>query len=86
MHWFHPQLFDKQWVSPSLPLLDEEVGDLVEVVRLLDEHDKFLLFATRLFHLTFEYFFCRSLSGIRVIESLLDSQRESALCVSPGEF
>ena len=44
----------------------EEVVDLVDVVRLLDEHDKFLLFVTRSFHSTFEYFFCRNLPGIRV--------------------
>ena len=60
----------------------EQVDDLVDVVRLLDDHDKFLLFATRSFRSTFEYFFCRNLLGIRVFESLLDSQRESALCRS----
>ena len=58
----------------------EEVVDLVSVVRLLDEHDKFLLFATRSFHSTFEYFFCRNRPGTRVFESLLDNRRESALC------
>ena len=63
----------------------EEVVDLVEVVRLLDEHDKFLLFETRSFHSTFEYFFCHNRPGIRVFESLLDSQRESALFVVPEE-
>ena len=42
-------------------------------------------FATRSFRSTFEYFFCRNLLGIRVFESLLDSQRESALFVAPGE-
>ena len=63
----------------------EEVVDLVCVVRLLHEHDKFLLFVTRSFHSTFEYFFCRSRPGIRVFESLLDSQRESALFVAPRE-
>ena len=63
----------------------EEVDDLVEVVRLLDEHDKFLLFATRSFHSAFEYFFCRNRPGIGVFESLLDSQRESALFVVPEE-
>ena len=63
----------------------EQVDDLVEVVRLLDEHDKFLLFATRSFHSIVEYFFCRNRPGFRVFESLLDSQRESALFVSPGE-
>ena len=63
----------------------EEVVDLVEVVRLLDEHDKFLLFETRSFHSTFEYFFCHNQPGTRVFESLLDSQRESALFVVPGE-
>ena len=46
---------------------------------------KFLLFETRSFHSTFEYFFCRTRLGIRVFESLLDSQRESALFVGPGE-
>ena len=63
----------------------EEVYDLVGVVRLLDEHGKFLLFVTRSFHSTFEYFFCHNRPGIRVFESLLDSQRESALFVFPGE-
>ena len=63
----------------------EEVDDLVEVVRLLDEHDKLLLFETRSFHSTFEYFFCHNRSGIRVSESLLDSQRESAFFVVPEE-
>ena len=38
----------------------EELHDLVEVVRLLVEHDKFLLFATRSFHSTFECFFCHN--------------------------
>ena len=57
-----------------------EVDDLVEVVRLHDEHDKFLLFATRSFHSTFDYF-CRNRPGIRVFESLLDSQRESFFVV-----
>ena len=63
----------------------EQVDDLVDVVRLLDEHDKFILFATRSFHSTFEYFFCRNRPGIRVFESLLDGQRESALFVVPEE-
>ena len=62
----------------------EEVDDLVGVVRLLDEHDKFL-FATGSFHSTFEYFFCHNLLGIRVFESLLDSQRECAPFVVPEE-
>ena len=60
----------------------EEVVGLVEVVRLLDEHDKFLLCETRSFHSTFEYLFCRNRLGTRVFESLLDSQREPALCRS----
>ena len=63
----------------------EEVDDLVEVVRLLDEHDKFLLFEIGSFHSTIEYFFCHNLPGIRVFESLLDSQRKSALFVVPEE-
>ena len=64
----------------------EEVVDLVDVVRLLDEHDKFFLFATRSFHSTFEYFFSVVISLEFVFfESLLDSQRESALFVAPGE-
>ena len=63
----------------------EEVVDLVGVVRLLDEHDKFLRFVTLSFHSTFEYFFCRNQLGIRDFEPLLDSQRESALFVAPGE-
>ena len=33
----------------------------------------------------FEYFFCHNRPGIRVFESLLNSQRESALFVAPGE-
>ena len=45
----------------------------------------FLLFETRSFHSNFEYFFCRTRLGIRVLESLLDSQRESALFVVPEE-
>ena len=63
----------------------EQVDDLVDVVRLLDKLYKFLLFSTRSFHSTFEYFFCRNRPGFRVFESLLDSQRESALFVAPGE-
>ena len=63
----------------------EEVVDLLGVVRLLDEHDKFLLFATRSLHSTFEYFFGHNRPGIRAFESLLDSQRESALFVVPEE-
>ena len=63
----------------------EEVDDLVEVVRLLDEHDKFLLFATRSFHSTSDYFCCQNRPGTRVFESLLDSQRESAPFVVPEE-
>ena len=35
-----------------------------EVVRLHDEHDKCLLFATRSFHSTFDYFFGRNRPGI----------------------
>ena len=34
----------------------EEVDDLVEVVRLLDEHVEVLLFETRSFHSIAEYF------------------------------
>ena len=64
-------------------IFHEEVVDLVEVVRLLDEHDKFLLFETRTFHSTFEYFLCHYRPGIRVFESVPDSQRESALFVVP---
>ena len=57
-------------------IVHEEVVDLVEVVSLLDEHDKFLLFETRSFHSTFEFFFCHNQPGTRVFESLLDNQRE----------
>ena len=46
----------------------EEVVDLVEVVRLLDEHDKFLLFETRSFHSTCE-FFCHNRPGVRAFDS-----------------
>ena len=66
-------------------IVREEVVDLVDVVRLLDEHDKFLLFETRSFQSTFEYFFCHNRPGTRVFESLLDNQRESALFVVPEE-
>ena len=65
--------------------VNEEVHDLIDVVRPLDEHDKFLLFETRSFHSTCEYFFCHNRPGIRVFEALLDSQRESALFVFPEE-
>ena len=51
----------------------------------VDEHDNFLLFATRSFHSTFEHFFCHTRLAIRVFESLLDKQRESALFVAPRE-
>ena len=44
----------------AVTTVHEEVVDLVDVVRLLDEHDKFLLFATRSFPSIFEYFFCRN--------------------------
>ena len=66
-------------------IVHDEVVDLVEVVRLLDEHDKFLLFETRSFHSTFEQFFCHDRRGTRVFESLLDNLRESALFVAPEE-
>ena len=62
---------------------DEEVVDLVEVVRLLDEYDKLLLFETRPFHSIYEYFFCHNQPGIRVFQSPLDNQRESALSIFP---
>ena len=42
-------------------------------------------FATRSFHTIFEYFFYRNRPGIRVFESLLDSQRELALFLSLQE-
>ena len=76
--------FTKIPVSAS-KTVHEEVVDLVGVVHLLDEHDKFLLVATRSFHSTVEYFFCRNRPGTRVSESLLDSPRESALFVVPEE-
>ena len=60
-------------------IVHEEVVDLVEVVRLFDEHDKFLFFETWWLHSTFGYFFCHNRLGIRAFESLLDNQRESAL-------
>ena len=53
--------------------------------KLFEERDKFLLFETRQLHSTFEYFFCHDRPGIRVFESLLDNQRESALFVVPEE-
>ena len=61
----------------------EVVVDFVDVVRHLVEHDKFLLFATRSFHSTFQYF-CRNQLGIIVFEFLLD-KRESAPFVTAGE-
>ena len=67
----------------------EEVVDLVEVVRLHDEHDKFLLSVSGSFHSDFLFFFSHYRPGIRVFESLHDSQRESALFVaqeSPNLF
>ena len=66
-------------------IVHEEIVDFVEVVRLLDEHDKFLLFETQSFHSTFESFFYQNRPGIRVFESLLDNQRESAIFVVPEE-
>ena len=68
-----------------MPIVVHEEVDLVEVVRLLDEHEKFLLSETRSFHSTLDYFFCHNRPGIRVFESLLDSQRESALFIVPEE-
>ena len=44
---------------------EEVVVDLVEVVRLLGEHDKFLLFATLSFHSTCVYFFGHNQPGAR---------------------
>ena len=64
--------------------MHEEVVDLVDVVLLL-KRDEVLLATTPSFHLIFEYFFCHNLPEIRVFESLLDSQRESALSVVPEE-
>ena len=46
-------------------IVHEENDDLVDVVRLLDEHDKFLLFATRSFRSTFDYFSCHNRPGTR---------------------
>ena len=63
----------------------EEVDDIVEVVRLLDEHDKFLLFETRSFHSIFVFFFGHNQPGIRVFESPLDSQRGFVPFVGPGK-
>ena len=63
----------------------EEVVDLVEVVRLLDEHDKFLLSATRSFQTICVYFCGDNRPGIRAFDSPLDSQRESALLFVPEE-
>ena len=83
-HWDFSHELHK--VLDFVPIIvHEEVVDLVEVVRLLDEHDKFLLFETRSFYSTFEHFFCHSRPGTRVFEALLDSQRESALFVVPEE-
>ena len=64
----------------------EEVDDLVEFVRLLDEHHKFLLAATRSFHLIFVYFFRHNQPGIRAFESPPGSQRRFALFACPKEY
>ena len=66
-------------------IVHEEVVDLVDVVRLLDEHDKFIFDEIRQFHSTFGYFFYQNRLETRVFESLLENQRESALLVVPEE-
>ena len=67
-------------ISNSVPIIvHEEVVDLVEVVRLLDEYDGSLLVETRELRSIFGHFFCHNRPGIRVFESLLYNQRESAL-------
>ena len=66
-------------------IVHEEVVDLVDVGRLLDEHDEFHLVETRSLHSSFGYFFCLNRPGTCVSESLLDNQRESALVVVPEE-
>ena len=38
---------EPKWLRLVPIIVHEEVDDLVDVVRLLDEHDKFLLFETR---------------------------------------
>ena len=89
LQFFHPietflMSFTKISILRQL-IVHEGVVELVEVVRLLDVHDKFLLFETRSFHWNLEYFFCHNRPGTRVFESLLGSQRESALLVVPEE-
>ena len=81
-HWGSSHELHK---DPNCASNCEQVDDLVDVVRLLDEHDKFLDLVTRSFHSTFEHIFCRNMLGIRLFESQLDSQRESAVFVAPGE-
>ena len=54
-HWdFSHELHEDPDFVPKI--VHEEVADLVEAVRLLDEHDQFLLFETLSFHSKFEYF------------------------------
>ena len=52
-HWgFSHELHEDPSVASKT--VHEEVDGFVDVVRLLDEHDKFLLFETRPFHSIFE--------------------------------
>ena len=55
LYWDFPHEFHE---GPSFTSITahEEVDDLVDVDLLLDEHGRFLLFVTRSFHSTFEYF------------------------------
>ena len=54
-------------------------------MKFLLEHDEVLLAATRSFQSFFVYFFGHNQPGIRVFESLLDSQRGFAPFVGPQQ-
>ena len=68
-------------------IVHKENVDLVDVVRLLDEHDKFHLLDTGSI-ISFQFLDNSSVKiGLELVfsESLLDNQRESALFVVPEE-
>ena len=50
-----------------LHIIHEKVVDFVEVFRLPDEHDKFLLFDNRPLNSVFEYLFCHDQPGTHVL-------------------
>ena len=62
-------------------MLNDEVVDLVEVVRLLDEHDEVLLFETGLLHSFFEY--SSVIIGLELVfVNLCSKISENLLCLS----